>query len=137
MKKLLGVLITAIMMASGLVAFTMSSANAACPYSGCISTSTSINAPDSVKKDRRAKICVKVRADSGNARPKGKVTLRVDRAKGGYEWSDVRKYNDNRECFKTSRLKRKGNYVVKAVFDKKPGSRWKDSDNRAEFRVRR
>lgn len=134
MTKFYSTLIAAVMMAAGLVAFGTSPANAACPYSGCIPTSTVINAPHRVHKGDRAKICIHVGTD-GNGQPKGRVTITVVRGKGGFEFTDSKKYDDSKECFKTPKLRKKGNYIIKARFDKKPGSRWKDSDNRAEFRV--
>ena len=133
MKKFLGLMVSGLMMAGGLVAFA-SPAHAACPYSGCIDTSTFIKAPDEVDKGYRAKICIHVGTD-GNGQPKGQVTVTVVRGKGGFEFTDSRKYNDWNECFKTPRLTQKGKYVIKARFDKKADSQWRDSDNRDTFRV--
>jgi hypothetical protein len=116
MKKIIDGLFAAIMMAAGLVAFSGSAAQAACPeYTGCSVTVTT----------------------EGNGRPPGRVTVTVVRGKGGYEFTDSKKYNDRTECFKTTKLNKKGNYVVKARFDRKPGSAFKDSDNRDEFKVTR
>lgn len=134
MAKLFSTLITAVMMAAGLVAAGATTANAACPYSGCVATSTFIKAPSEVTKGDRAKICIHVGTD-GNGQPKGTVTITVVRGKGGFEFTDSKKYNDWNECFRTPELTMRGNYVIKARFDKKPDSRWRDSDNRDEFRV--
>lgn len=134
MKKMISALFAAVMMAGGLVAFAASPASAACPYGGCIATSTFIDAPEEVEKGDTAKICVRVGTD-GNGTAKGTVTVTVVRGKGDFKFTDSKKYNDRRECFTTPKLTMKGNYVIKARFDKKPGSRWKDSDNRDEFQV--
>lgn len=134
MKKFLGAATSAVMLAGGAVALASSPAQAACPYSGCIATSTFIDAPDEVKRGNSAEICIRVGTD-GNGQAKGTVTITVVRGKGGFEFTDSKKYNDRRECFETPALRQLGNYVIKARFDKKPGSRWKDSDNRDEFQV--
>lgn len=134
MTKLFSALIAAVMMAAGLVAFAASPASADCPYSGCVPTSTFIKAPKEVDKGDRAKICIHVGTD-GNGQPKGTVSITVVRSKGDFRFVDSKTYNDWNECFKTPELRLRGNYVIKARFDKKPGSRWKDSDNRDEFQV--
>ena len=81
MKKLLGAVTSAVMLSAGMVAFAASPASADCPYTGCIPTSTQIDAPDEVERGDSARICVRVRTD-GNGQPKGQVTLTVRRAKG-------------------------------------------------------
>ena len=134
MKKLLGALVAAVMMAAGLVTFAMSPANAACPYSGCVPTYTHINAPSPVEKGSRNRICVRVTTD-GNGTPKGQVSINVVRSNGGFRFVDSKEYTGDRECFRTPVLEKIGKYVVEAKFDRKPGSRWQDSDNRESFRV--
>ena len=135
MKKLFGALVAAVMMAAGLVTFAMSPASAACPYSGCVPTSTTIIGPGQVEKGSRARICVRVDAASGNADPKGQVSINVVRSNGGFRFVDSKEYSGGRECFRTPVLEKIGKYVIEAKFDKKPGSRWLDSDNRDSFRV--
>ena len=53
MRKILGALVVAVMMAASLVAFSGSPAQAACPYTGCIRTSTHATAPAKVHKGDR------------------------------------------------------------------------------------
>lgn len=134
MKKLLAVMISAVMMAAALVTFSSTSANAACPYTGCIETFTKIGAPDRVQRGDRARICGKVTTD-GNGRPKGKLFLILRRSKGGFKFTDAKRYNDKRECFRTPKLRKRGNYTIKMSFERKAGSAFEDSDQTAELRV--
>lgn len=134
MKKLFAVMISALMMAGALVAFAVSPASAACPYTGCVETFTHIDAPDEVKRGNTATICGRVTTD-GNGRPEGRLFLVVRRSKGDFKFTDTKKYNDRKECFETPKLTLRGNYTVKMSFERKPGSGYKDSDNATEFRV--
>ena len=136
MKKIFAALFVTIMMAAGLVGATGSGASAApdCPYTGCVRTSTHVGAPDKVKKGSRAEICMKVTSD-GNGRPQGQATVRVVRGNGGYKFIDSKSYDGQKTCFRTTKLKKTGKYVVKAIFDREPGSSYKDSDNRTTFKV--
>ncbi len=135
MKKFLVGLIAALMVAAGFVAFSGTAANAkACPYGGCLPTYTFIDAPNKVVKNHRARICVRV-GSQGNGAPKGKVTIRVVRSTGGYRFIDTKSYEGGNKCFTTTKLRKLGDYSVKAIFDRKPGSRWQDSDNFDEFQV--
>lgn len=135
MKKFIVGLLASFMVAAGLVGVTEASASAkACPYGGCLPTYTFITAPDKVVRHHRAHICVRV-GSQGNGRPVGKVTLRVTRSNGGYKFLHTKRYPHHEVCFRTTKLHKKGDYVIKAVFDRKPGSRWKDSDNRESMRV--
>ena len=136
MKRLIIGATTAVLMGGGMVAVSAETASAACPYTGCRETFTNIFAPEEVKRGNPARICVAVNTD-GNGRPKGQVSIRVERSKGGYKFVDSKPYNDNRECFTTGDLNKLGKYVVRATFDRKPGSSFKDSDNNTAFRVTR
>ena len=134
MKKYFASLIAAIMMTAGLVAFTEGTATAACPYTGCITTYTSVDAPAQVKRHNRARIGVRVFTD-GNGEPKGSVTIRVKRTTGGYSYINSKRYTGDKVWFTTTRLHKLGKYVVTARFDRKAGSAFKDSNNVATFRV--
>ena len=137
MKKFVVGLIAALMMAAGLVAVSGASANAkACGTYGsdCFRTYSHVYAPDKVVRHHRATICVKV-TTQGNGTPKGRVTVKVVRANGGFKWVDTKPYNGGKVCFTTPKLHKLGGYVIAETFDRKPGSRWKDSDNRAGFTV--
>ena len=65
----------------------------------------------------------------------GDVTVRVMRKNGGYSFVDSADYSGGKVWFRTTDLPIKGVYVVKARYDKKAGSRWKNSRNEVEFRV--
>ncbi|GAA1145516.1 hypothetical protein [Nocardioides aquiterrae] len=136
MKRMIIGLAATTLMGGGLVAVSAETAHAACPYTGCVDTFTRVSAPDTVKKGRTAKICVKV-TTGGNGKPKGRVTVRVTRGVGGYHFVDSKPYDGGRECFRTTKLTKVGKYVVKANFDRKAGSGFKDSDQRTDFRVTR
>lgn len=137
MKRLIIGATTAVLMGGGMVAVSAESASAACPeYTGCAPTYTKIFAPDTVERGSGARICVAVNT-GGDGRPKGTVSIRVERSKGGYKFVDAKRYNDNRECFNTGAINKLGKYVVRATFDRKPGSSFKDSDNTTSFRVTR
>ena len=134
MKKYLGSLIAAIMMAAGLVAFTGTTATAACPYTGCIETSTRVTAQNPVERFHRAHIDVKV-TTGGNGVPKGRVTIFVRRALGGYKFTDSMVYTGGEVTFTTTKLAKLGKYIATVRFDRKAGSAFTDSDNVDTFRV--
>ena len=134
MRRTFAALIAMIMMAAGLVAVSGSTATAACPYTGCVRTNTKVNADD-VKRHRKATIVVKV-TTSSNKQPKGQVTVRVKRRHGGYFFVDSTRYRGGKVYFRTDKLHKRGKYIVKAVYDRKPGSPYQDSDNRTTFRVK-
>jgi len=134
MQKFIASLVAAFMMAAGLVAFSGSSATAACPYTGCIKTYTKIDAPAHVKRGNRAKIGVRI-TTAGNGTAKGRVTLSVKKKTGGYHFIDNKKYTGGKIWFTTTKLRKLGKYVVLATFDRKPESAFKDSDNTDAFRV--
>ena len=160
MKRIFAGLITVLMMAAGLGTFSASAASAAtappsaaaaapsaaaaaasaarrarCPYTGCIRTSTRISAPNRVARHRSARICVRV-GTAGNGRPRGRVSVSVVRANGGFRWSNDRATSGRyRVCFGTPRLHRLGRYVVRARFDGNANSAYRDSRDRDTLRV--
>ena len=136
MRKFLGALVVAVMMAASLVAFSGSPAQAACPYTGCIRTSTHATAPAKVHKGDRARVKVRVTA-RGNAHPKGRVMIKITRRGGGYSFVDVAPYSGGTLTFKSGHLKKKGKYIVTVFFKKNPGSRWLSSSDGTSFRVKR
>ncbi|MFC6286340.1 hypothetical protein ACFP3Q_17925 [Nocardioides sp. GCM10027113] len=135
MQKIASLLIAAVMVATGLVVATTSPASAGrdC-YGGLKDTYTTIEAPATVKRWRKARITVTVSSDS-NGTPKGKVLLRVRRQEAGFFWGDVKRLTNGNVRFRTPRLKKTGDYTVIARFERKAGSCWKDSDGVAEFTV--
>ena len=135
MKKLFAGIIATFLMGAGLVGISGEAAQAACPYTGCVRTYTHVNASDTVRGGH-SRICVRVTTASGQE-PKGQITIRVTKSVGSYRFIDSKRYNGPRTCFTTPRLRKPGKYVVGAFFDRKPGSPFKDSDNRTTFRVKR
>ena len=134
MKKMMIGLFSATLMGAGLVGVSTAPAQAACPYTGCVDTFTRVSAPDTVERGERARICAKV-TTGGNGRPKGRVTLDVQRSRGGFHFIDTKTYDAPRTCFSTPKLRKLGKYVINMRFDRRPGSGFKDSDQTDEFRV--
>ena len=133
MQKILASLIAAVVMTAGLVAFSGGTATAA-PYTGTVETSTRIDAPNTVQRNRRATIGVRVTSDANRA-PQGRVTITVTRAQGGYRFIDNKAYTGSRINFTTTKLRKLGKYIVRVKFDRKPGSVFQDSDNTDAFKV--
>lgn len=138
MQKFFAALAAALVMAAGLSVVTTTGAQAACPYSNCIDTSTKFTkVPNRVKRNQRATVCLKV-TTAGNGTPKGKLNVKVSHARSGKRvYSDSKKYTGGKKCFKTSRLRNTGKHVVTADFKRKAGSAWRNSSSRATFKVRR
>ncbi|WP_341924227.1 hypothetical protein [Nocardioides psychrotolerans] len=78
MKKLIAALFAAVLMSLGLVGFSTGSATAACPYTGCIPTSTS--ASGSV--DGKFLTVTANVTTAGNDQPRGTVKITADRIGG-------------------------------------------------------
>ncbi len=78
MKKLIAAIFAALLMSMGLVAFGAGSATAACPYPGCIPTSTS--ASGSV--DGKFLTVTANVSTAGNGQPRGTVKITADRING-------------------------------------------------------
>lgn len=135
MKRLIIGLISAVLMAAGLVGVSGSSASAVCPYTGCVKTSTAVTVPNSpVTKGGKAKICVSVKT-AGNGAPKGRVGVSVKRTKGGYSFVNNKKYSGGQVCFKSTTLNRAGRYAVRASFFPGANTSFGPSKNSAAFRV--
>ena len=131
MKKTIVALAATTLMGAGLVGVSSETANAACPYTGCVRTNTNVSAPD-VKQGERARICVTV-STNGNGRPKGRVGIVVTKRSGDYRFSDSESY-DGRTCFTTGRLT-VGRYSVNASFEGRGA--FKDSSDSTSFSVTR
>jgi hypothetical protein len=137
MTKIIAGLFAAVLMAAGLVAFsTNAQAAPDCPYTGCVNTNAQVDSPGKVARGGRAKICVHVGTD-GNGQPEGSLDITVKRDKGGYQFSDGRKYNDFKECFTTTRLQQLGGYSIKAHFEAKDGSAYRNANSGGDFKVTR
>lgn len=123
MKKMIIGLFAAILMSAGLVSFAGTSAQAACPYTGCVATTTKVSAPNSVKKG--AKVTVSVKIASGNAKPTGKVTVTIK--KKGFSFSKTVNYTGSKVSVTSSKLKKSGTYKVSVSFSPKAGTVYKGS----------
>lgn len=136
MKKFVVSLVAALLVAAGAVVVSGATASArACQfYGGCPHTYSQVDVPKKVLRHHRATICVKV-TTQGNGKPKGRVTVKVVRASGGFSWVDTKGYDGGRVCFTTPKLHKRGGYSIAETFDRKPGTRWRDSDTHAEFKV--
>ncbi|WP_134739904.1 hypothetical protein [Nocardioides sp. 503] len=132
MKKLIVGLLASFLIASGLVAFTGSPSTAACPYTGCIATSSSITGPKSVKQNTAPKFKINVRAN-GNARPRGSVKVTV---KGpGVNNTRTTSFTGSPKSVKGPRLRKAGRYTVTMVFTPAKNSVWKGSRDSYKLKV--
>ena len=137
MKRMIVGIATATLIGGGFAAVSAESASAACPYTGCVPTTTRVevtNAP--LSRGDKAKICVSV-STTGSGAAVGRVNVSVKRTKGGFRYLDSKTYNDERECFTTQKIKKLGKYVVRANFEAKSGSAFGDSDQYTAFKVRK
>lgn len=127
MKKLLAVIITVFMMASGLVAFTGSSASAAdCPYTGCVKTTTTASGPSQIKKGAFARIKVRTQA-AGNAKPTGKYKIVVrKRGKGKIRTKSTRA-RSGVQTVTSGKLRSTGKYKVIIKYIPGPNDPYKRS----------
>lgn len=75
MKKLIAALFAAVLMSMGLVGFSTGAATAACPYTGCIPTSTSASG---VVDGKFLTVTAEV-STAGNGSPKGTFKIVADR----------------------------------------------------------
>ena len=135
MKKLITAFLFLLLMALGLVAVSGSPASAACPYSACINTTTTVQAPTSIKRGHRARISVTVTAP-GNAVPQGTVNLSVSRNGRLVDTASLA-YAGGTIKFVTSRLTRKGKYIATASFVPPPTSVFNGSSGSDSFKVKR
>lgn len=135
MKRLLIGIATATLLGGGLAAVSAETANAACPYTGCVPTNTTVTVPNApVAKGGKAKICVKV-ATSGSGKARGQVNVSVKKRSGtGLVFTDSKKY-EGKTCFRTGPLTKPGKYIVRASFQASSKSPFGDSDNSTVFRV--
>jgi len=136
MKRLITGMAAATLMAGGLLGVSAESANAECPYTGCVPTNTTVTVPNApVAQGGEAKICVRV-STSGSGEAKGRVGVAVKKRSGGVVFTDSKRY-DGRTCFTTGNLDKPGKYVVRASFQARSSSPFGDSDNSTAFRVTR
>lgn len=134
MKRLMIGFATATLLGGGFAAVSAGTASAACPYTGCVPTNTTVTVPNApVAKGGTAKICVKV-TTSGSGKAKGRVNIAVKKRSGGPVFADSKKY-DGKTCFRTGKLTKPGKYLARATFQASSKSPFGDSDNSTVFRV--
>ncbi|MCW2797037.1 hypothetical protein [Nocardioides sp.] len=136
MKKLIVGLFAALLMGTGLVAFTDGAAVAACPYTGCIDTSTDAGGQHVVRRGSRPSTIVRV-FTAGNGQPKGTVFVTYERVKGGFSKTVTVGYHGHSVSFKGPVLTKTGKYKVVAHFSPKSGSPWSPSQDSYGLKVRR
>ena len=136
MKRLMVGLFSALLVTVGLVGVSQVSANATCPYTGCVTTHTRVWVPNApVKKGHKAKVCVKVTTD-GNGAPKGRVTATVQRGSDGRMWSRTKQYPGHKVCFHTYPLKHKGTYSARGIYAPYSSSVFASSRDETTFEVK-
>jgi hypothetical protein len=137
MKTLIG-LLTALLMAAGLVAVTPTSAHAVCTrYAGCVDTQTLASGPKVVKKRKKATVCGITRAVASNARPSGNLRFVVTRNRGKFKFKRTVPYFGGKLCIRTKKLKKKGGYTVHVSFVPKNASLFNGSSGSTGFDVGR
>lgn len=136
MRKLVSGTAAAVMLTAGLAATSGSTATAVAPYPHSVPTATKVSAPDRIERGERLRFGVNV-VTQGNADPKGRVLVVVKKLNSDIKWKDTAFFKGLKLRFVSPELKRRGKYIVKARFDAKAGSVWKDSDQIAAFRVTR
>ena len=132
MKRLLGYLLALAL----LPLFVSPSASAACPYTGCPVTDLNLAVPAQVPQGTRPVIRFQATVMSGNAKPVGKVTVRVKRRAGGFTWSTTRFVSEGvTRTVRLPRLTKRGKYLVIARFIPKPDTIWRGDSTTKAFRV--
>jgi hypothetical protein len=135
MKKLIAALAAAFMLTLGLVAVSEAPATAACPYSGCINSTTIARAKPTFKRHHSARIKVTVSAP-GNAVPQGTLSLVVTKLNNGkVKFAGSQAYTGGRVKFITRHLAKRGKFVAVATFTPATNSVFNGSTGSASFSV--
>lgn len=136
MKKFITAILAAALMSFGLVGVSSGSATAACPYTGCIATETSISGPAVLKRGTHPKFRVAVETN-GNAEPRGTIKLIIKRKAGGFYQARTAYYGGEPKVLVGPKLWKRGGYIVTAKFIPRPGSPWARSSDSLGLKVRR
>ena len=134
MKKLLAAIVATALMGLGLVAVSSQPASAACPYTACINTATSVRTPAQKRAGKSVPIKVIVTAP-GNVVPRGTVKVEVFRY-GKKKYTSNLPYAGGQITFVTQTLKR-GVHVVNVTFTPDPGSVWNASSASTTFKIKK
>ena len=94
MARIAALLTSTLLAGSGLVAMTTAPAQAECPYTACIDTSTTIKVPSEVRKGSRVNVCSTVSAAGGEGQPMGTIRFVVGHSE------KTRAYDGGRTCAK-------------------------------------
>lgn len=132
MKKILSAIVMTALMGLGLVAVSSEPASAACPYTACVNTTTTVRAPAHKRAPRSVPIRVQVAAP-GNVVPQGTVTVIVTKVSNGrVKYNSTLVYSGGSLQFTTQSLKR-GSYAVTATFTANPSSVFNSSSASTSF----
>jgi hypothetical protein len=136
MKKLIAAIFVALLTTAGLVATSAGTAQAACPYTQCVATKTTVTAPATVKAGKKASISVRVKPTSGSAQPVGKVVVTIKKVGGGFKQTVSKTVSGGKAvAIVTKRLTKPGKYTVTAAYAPQSGSLFKASQGSKSFRV--
>ena len=136
MKKILSAIIMAALLGVGLVGVSSGPASAACPYTACINTTTTIKAPAQKRAGKSIAIKTSVAAP-GNVVPNGTVRVAVVKTKNGRTvYASTLAYAGGRLTFLTQPLRR-GTYVATATFTANPSSVFNSSSASTSFVIKK
>lgn len=131
MKRTISAVITASVLALGVVGTTTGTAFADCPYTNCTETAPDTKLPDSIPAGTKVKIKFSIDVP-GNVEATGTVKIKIK--KNGFETTKVVAYAGGSISVKSKKLK-PGNYFVKTIFIPTPGSIFNPSRSRDILRV--
>ena len=126
MKKLIIGLLAAFLMSAGLVTVSSTSATAACPYTNCIATKTTLTGPKSITAGKSATFTATVDAVGSNAVPKGKFTFRLT-GPGGFKVTKVASVDADGKVKFTTKVNKAGKYKAAVSYTSPTNSVFKNS----------
>lgn len=141
MNKIVTAILATLLVASGLIGATQSTATAArnCPYTGCAPTRTVVQVDNPLKKGKAARATVRANVKNANRRPAGSVRLIVRGISGkadGFRWTSKYKNSKSVQKFVTPKLRKTGKYQFRGEFRAKRGAALRGSQSTVTVRVR-
>jgi hypothetical protein len=127
-------ILAALLLALGALTIGTSTATAACPYTGCIATTTSVSTPAKVTAGRRVLVKIRVSAAS-NLTASGTITVTV--SKHGKVKFRTTVPNSHGVVGIFTKALRKGRYSVRAVFTPQTNSVFSGSSAKGHFKVKK
>jgi hypothetical protein len=128
MKKLIVGLLASFLIATGLVAFSGTPATAACPYTACIATKTTVQNPASIRAKNKATFTITVRpARSGNKPVTGALVVTIKKVGGGFSKVIRTNYAGRAKKVATPKLFKVGTYRVTVKFNAPSNSIYKSA----------